>query len=277
MMQKPAVTMSHSIPGRLRVHLSIVPGDVGRFTEAVKGHAGIEALDYTARTGSVLVHFDPRQVTREEIVMRIALALSLDANDAPVSIQKGPESQILTNGAALAGILTGTALFVQFLGRTATLPVLLGRLAAMCTGAAVLQHGWREVREQGLFDPEVLSLSYLIAASLRGDYTRGALITWILAFGRHLAAGAGETVEIRPVQHAAGDGVPPQYAMMVAEGASREAPLFSILQSFMQYFSTAAVPSHGGLLGELRTVAQAHGEMLDGLGRMRHNIPMRFR
>ena len=46
MMQKPAVTISHSIPGRLRVHVSIVPGDVERFVAAVKGHAGIEALEY---------------------------------------------------------------------------------------------------------------------------------------------------------------------------------------------------------------------------------------
>jgi hypothetical protein len=242
----------------------------------VKGHAGLETVAFTHVTRSVLVTFDPRQVRREEVVMRIALALSLSMGDVPVAILKSPQSEILTNGAAFAGILTGTALVVKWLSRGAQAARTVEQVAAGGTGVAVLQHGWREVRERGYFDPEVLSLTYLITSSLRGDYARGALITWMLSFGRHLMSGAGEGVEIRPMQREARDGGPPRYEVVVVEGVSRQAPLFRFLQSVVRYFAAAGAPGGRGLIDEMRAVSRAHGEMVEGLGWMRQDIPIIF-
>ena len=276
MIEKPIVTITPSIPGRLRVYLSTLPNEPDRFVDSIKGHPGLEEIAITAVTRSVLVHFDPRQVTREEVVMRIALALSLSKGEAPVTVLKRPESEVLTNGAAVTGILTGVALGLQLLTGAAKNRA-FERAAAFGTGAAVLQHGWREVRERGYFDPEVLSLTYLVAAILRGDYARGALITWMVTFGRHLAAGGGEGVEIRPMRQESREGESPRYELIVAPGASQQAPLFSLLQSFARYFTAAGGgPGQAGMINELRAVSTAHGETLEGLGWMRHDIPTHF-
>jgi hypothetical protein len=174
-------------------------------------------------------------------------------------------------------MLTGTALLLPWLVKGTSVPRTIERLAALCTGAAVLQHGWREIRERGYFDPEVLSLTYLLRSSYQGDYGRGALITWMLTFGRHLLAGGGEGVEIRPMRREPEGGGAPQYEAVVVGGGSRQAPLFSVLQSLARYLGAAGGPGQPGLLGELRAVSSAHGEMVEGLGWMRDGIPMRFR
>jgi len=274
-MRKLTATISHAIPGRLRVYLSAAPKDVGRFTESILGHAGLESVEFTELTRAVLVRFDPRQVTSEEVVMRIALALSVSMGDIPATILKSPESDILTNGAAVTGILTGTTFLLRWLLGTAQGQT-LQRIAAMGTGAVVLQHGWREIRARGYFDPEVLSLAYLVTAVLRGDYARGALITWMLVFGRHLLTSLPQGVEIRPMQRESEPGEPGRYELVVAPGSSQRAPLFSVLQSLARYLAVAGGADHSGLLNELRAVSNAHGEMLDGLGWMRHDIPMHF-
>jgi hypothetical protein len=272
---KPSVTIGHTIPGRLRVHLSIAPPDPEGFIASIKGHAGLDQVAYTPVTRSVLTRFDPWQITREEVVMRIALALSLCHGETPVQVFRKPESEVLTNTAAAAGLVTGAAVARQWLsgGSKATL---FAKLAALATGGAIVEHGWRETREQGYFDPEVLSLTYLAAALLRGDYARGAFITWMIAFGRHLLAAAPEGVEIRPMRRESDDGSPPRYEIAIVPGVSQQAPLFQVLQSFVRYFAADGGPGQAGLIKELRTVSSAHGEMVEGLGWMRDDIPLHF-
>jgi len=271
---KPTVTIAHSLPGRLRVHLSVPPRDTDRFIESVKGHEGLDVVEFTLATRSVLAQFDTKEITQQEVIMRIAMALSLQLNDAPVVVLKSPESEVMTNGAAVTGILTGTTLAVQwFTGAKARS---LQKLAAFGTGAVVLQHGWREVRERGYFDPEVISLTYLAASMLRGDYARGALITWIMTFGRHLLASSPEGVEVRPLKQEGEDGATPKYELALAAGPAQEAPLFSVLRSFVRYLGAPGGVGQAGLLEELRDASRAHGEMVEGLGWMRHDIPLHF-
>jgi hypothetical protein len=223
------------------------------------------------------VLFDPRKVTREEVVLRIALGLSLSLGDMPVAVLRSPESEVLTNSAASAGIVTGVALLLPWFSTGARVARTVQRLAAWCTGAAVLQHGWREIRERGYFDPEVLSLTYLLTSSFRGEHARGAAITWMLSFGRHLLAGAGEAVEIKPMQRESKSGSPPRYEIVVVEGGSQQAPLFRVLQSVVRYFSLAEGGGQPGLIKELRAVSSAHGEIVEGLGWMRNDIPLHFK
>jgi len=270
----PTVTIAHALPGRLRAYLSTAPSDAVRFVESVRGHEGLEEVSLTPLTRSVLARFDPAEITGEEVVTRIALALSLGMGGVPVRILKTPESEILTNGAAFAGVLSGTALVLRLAGMRPGGGI-LEKAAALGTGAAVAEHGWREVRERGYFDPEVLSLTYLLAAVLRGDYARGAFITWTLAFGRHLLAPAPEAVEIRPVRRPGAEGEPERYELVVVPDAARQAPLFQVLRTMTRYLAPGG-RSGAGMMEEMRAVSSAHGEMIEGLGWMRSGIPVHF-
>ena len=59
-------------------------------------------------------------------------------------------------------------------------------LAGLGTAWAVVDHAWKELRERGTFDPEVLSLAYLVTAFVRGNFLTASVVTWLASFGRHL-------------------------------------------------------------------------------------------
>ena len=52
--------------------------------------------------------------------------------------------------------------------------------------AAVTEHGYAELHLRGSFDPEVMSVVYLINAIGKENGVRASLVAWVLTFGRHL-------------------------------------------------------------------------------------------
>jgi hypothetical protein len=276
MSDQPAISIVHYCPGRVRLRVSSPPRDVERFIAAIKGHEGLHSVQFTPVTGSVLVRFSPDALVMQEVVMRTAMALSLEYDDAPVVVFEEPESGTISDVAAYAGFLTGAAALAQLLRGGAGNPA-LNKVAAGSVGAAVSQHGYREVRETGSFDPEVATLAYLAAAVARGEYLRGAIITWFMVFGRHLLARGAQGVEVRPVKRREGDDEPHQYEVVLAPAASQKAPVFQVLQTLASFITSAGASGDTGMLQELRQVSQAHGEMVEGLGWMRSDIPMRFK
>ena len=66
--------------------------------------------------------------------------------------------------------------------------------ALVTTTGAIFEHGYKELNEKGAFDPEVMSIMYLIRSMNRGtvvnDETNVGLyspaIAWLLTFGRHI-------------------------------------------------------------------------------------------
>ena len=54
------------------------------------------------------------------------------------------------------------------------------------TLAAVAEHGYQELHVRGSFDPEVMSVVYLINSVGKPGAVRASLLAWIITFGRHL-------------------------------------------------------------------------------------------
>lgn len=277
--EKLRITIVHSLPGRLRARLSDALTDVDRFRSSVLGHIGLDSVDYTPLTRSVLISFDPRRLTQEEVVIRLGLAVSLDHETVPVAVTVEKGVQDFSNSAAYAGLLLLTALAGRTLNVTNRTKERLDWIAGLGTAGAVLGHGWREVRSRGYFDPEVLSLGYLATAMLRGNFIKAALVTWLTTFGRHLLEMPEAGVEIRPV-HATRDGeTDPHYEVVVApnlDTVDRAGPA-NILRAIVKYAITGSgTGREGNLLADIRDISKVHGEVLHGLGWMRQGIPMRF-
>jgi hypothetical protein len=142
-----------------------------------------------------------------------------------------------------------------------------------------VDHAWKELRERGTFDPEVLSLAYLVTAFVRGNLLTASVVTWLASFGRHLVAPFPTGVQVRPVEvHGCGNGQS-RYEVMI--GPDVDAPervrILSALQALLKYAITGggAHPFHT-MLEELRDVSKVHGEVLEGFGRMPQGIPIRF-
>ena len=274
-MNKPlTVTALHILPGRLRLRLSAPPQDVQRFTDAIKGHEGLDEVVFTPITLSVLIRYQRGHLTTEEVMLRAALAFSVEHGDRPVEILRRPNGGAITDGAFFSAVLVGVAAVTRSMSRAKS-SLFIEKASGLGTAAAVVQHGWLEMRQRGYFDPELLSVAYLYASAARGAWLRGAAITWALCFGRHLFVDGSASVEIRPLKKTRNGDDAPHYEIVLVPRAPHQAPLFGFARLALQYLASAAAPG-GNLFEEMRNVSRAHGEIIEGLGATRYGVPLTF-
>ncbi|MDJ0766822.1 MAG: hypothetical protein QNJ97_27865 [Myxococcota bacterium] len=272
-----SVTLVHALPGRLRLRLSHAPGDIKRFLDAIRAHDGLEKVAYTPVTRGVLITYRTGHLTAEELLLRTAMAFSMVQGDVPVVAFQDPESEVMTDLAIVSGLLVVVASLARFLAWSSPNAV-LEKTAGLGVALAVLQHGVRETREKGMFDPELITLGYLIAAFAKKRSLRGAVVTWAASFGRHVLRESARGVEVRPMAGArAPEGARP-FQVSVAPLQSKHAPLVASAQTILRSLGLVLDDVGGNTLFKgLRSVALTHGEVMEGLDRAhRHGIPLVF-
>lgn len=275
---KPTLTILHELPGRIRVSLSHPIAGKESVAAALEGHAGVENIEYTPITRSVLLRFRPDEVTREEIVVRVALALALDNGGVPVRILAEPEDRSIAPLTLYSGLLLLGAAGSRIVAGSTTQRVVLEWLAGLTTLGAVADHGWEEFRRRGHVDPEVLSAAYLVAAMLRGNLLPAAFVTWVTTFGRHLVRLPKPGVQVRAIEIPVEDGEGSRYEVEVTRDAeaNANARILGLLPAtVMKAVIGGAEPRN--MLEEIRNVSQMHGEVLEGIGGSRHGIPVWIR
>jgi len=103
-------------PRRWWLRLSLPPEDPARLVRHVRAHEGVTDIAYSPVVRSLLIRFDLARVTREEIMMRIAVSLSEQKGLVPVYVLTEPARRqvspevwgsgvllLLTYGMRLAG------------------------------------------------------------------------------------------------------------------------------------------------------------------------------
>lgn len=88
----------------------------------------------------------------------------------------------------------GSELGVPILGNMNTYRNFVRWGALVTTTGAIFEHGYKELNERGAFDPEVMSIMYLLrsmnrSTSVSGESNAGLYspaIAWLLTFGRHI-------------------------------------------------------------------------------------------
>ena len=279
---KPVVTVAHTLPGRVRLRLSRPLDDPEAAFAFLREHAGMGEIGYTPRTGSLLVRFNPHEVTAEEITLRVAFRFALDQGGRPVRLLAAPEQAVLQNSAVLAGLGLAAAMTLRWLNPRGKDTDGAQWLAGLATAWSVAEHGWREFRARGYFDPEVLALAYLAASLVRGNVLGASAVTWLTTFGRHLAETPAIGAEVQALPIPGREDEAPRYELVVAPDA--DAPdrmrlgIVGLLNSMLKYAMTGG-GAHGlrSLWDELHDVSRVHGEVLEGYGRHRDGIPIRFR
>ncbi len=279
---KPVVTVAHTLPGRVRLRLSRPLADPEAVFAFLREHAGMGEIGYTPKTGSLLVRFNPHEVTAEEITLRVAFRFALDQGARPVRLLAAPEQAVLQNSAVLAGLGLAAALVLRWLNPRGKDTAGAQWLAGLATAWSVADHGWREFRARGYVDPEVLALAYLAASLVRGNVLGASVVTWLTTFGRHLAETPAMGAEVQPLPIPGPPDEEPRYELVV--GPDVDAPdrmrlgMVGMLNSALKYAMTGG-GAHGlrSLWDELHDVSRVHGEVLEGYGRHRDGIPIRFR
>ncbi len=271
-MSRPTVTVFHRLPGRVRVRLSHALLDVERLYSSIADHEGLTSIKYTAVSKSILLVFEDDKVSLEEILVRIALCLSLDYKGENVRLLSGPHHQEMSDSTWYSAFLLMTALAARMFGENQTTRT-LSLLAGIGTAGAVVDHAVAEIEERGNFDPEVLSVVYLVTSMLRGNVLPAAVFTWATTFGRHLFALPQRGVEVRPIQLDNEGGV----EVVIAPDSTPpgRSEMLGLLPSLLKYVISGGSQRH--LLEELQEASRVHGEVLEGLGTFRNGIPIKFR
>ena len=170
-----------AIRGRIRLQFETAVGS----DEPFRRVPGILSCRYNPRIRTLLCEYDPEVIGEEQLIVRLGAAYA-GLTDARLLHIKHCEEQgfsmapsgylaLFFIGLDGALSLTGSPLtqFTRWLSTGATL-------------AAVVEHGYQELHVRGSFDPEVMSVVYLINSVGKPGAVRASLLAWIITFGRHL-------------------------------------------------------------------------------------------
>jgi hypothetical protein len=247
---------------------------------SVKGHEGIVSLSYNTVSKSVLILFEPELVKEEEIIIRVALSLSRDYDLTPVRILSKPQTKEMSNFAFVSGVLLLAALTYRIVNRSTVSNNALTWIAGLGTVGAAMEHAWYEIQNRGNFDPEALSVVYLLTALPKGNFLPAALFTWFTTFGRHLLKPAATNLELTAVEKKSSGLDLPHYEVEISpdRSTSDRMVLFRVLPSIVvNALTRGRAFSEGNLLSQIRDLQKRHGETLEGLGELRKGIKLRIR
>ncbi len=273
------ITIIHKIPGRIRLRLSHPPSVVNSFIEAIKNHEGIDNITYTPVTGSLLMAFDPAEITYEELIVRTAVSMAREYEMKPVHVLPAKQEEEMSVFTFYSALLLLSAAAFRLLNAPRPARDLMDHLAAIGTAVAVVEHSASEIQEKGRFDPEVLSIIYLLNSAFKKRLFTGSVITWLATFGRHLVKPMPQAVEINVLRVEDKEQKSFHYETTVSAIQKKDETmkLFRLLPEMI--ISTVMNLSGGGekgLLEKIKKLPEDHDHLLEGLDNLKHGIAVRI-
>ena len=171
----------HAIPGRLRIHLEKPITS----TEAFEGVDGVTRCRYNPRIQTFLCQYDPVRISEERVIQCMSAIYAGQVGTELLHVKRSEESGFsMSPSGALALALIGVDGALKLAGSTLT--GVSGWLSTGATMAAVVEHAYQELQLRGSFDPEVMSVVYLINSIGKTNSFQASLVAWAATFGRHL-------------------------------------------------------------------------------------------
>lgn len=171
----------HAIPGRLRVQLEKPIAS----TEAFERVDGVTACRYNPRVQTLLCQYDPGRISEARVIQCLAAIYAGQVGTELLHVKRSEESGFaMSPSGVLALALIGADGALKLAGSTLT--GVSGWLSTGATLAAVVEHAYQELQLRGSFDPEVMSVVYLINSIGKTNSFQASLVAWAATFGRHL-------------------------------------------------------------------------------------------
>jgi hypothetical protein len=279
MPNRPSLTIVHEISGRVRLLASLDIRNPKKMTKSVKDHPGIFDISYSPITKSILVLFNPKEVSREELVIRIGLYISIENNDIPIKVLSQPQASEMSDSAYYAGLSLLIAITLRVLRNDTKNIAIMDWLSGALTSYSVLDHGWSEIKKSGYFHPEVLSIVYLLVSMIKGTIISAAIITWFSTFGRHLLHEPPSAVELKPIQVTDKETNKTFHEVNISSMKADvdKVTALGIIPAIIKYAVTGDASSmQGNLIEGIRDVSSQHGDVLEGLGELSNGMPIRI-
>ena len=196
----------HAVPGRMRIRLEKPVQSAAVFQSL----EGVQSCEYNPRLQTLLCRYDPERVSEERLIARMGAVYAGMIGTELLHVKRSEEPGFSLNPTgmlALSLIAVDGALTMA----GSTLTGVSRWFSTGATLAAVVEHGYQELQVRGSFDPEVMSLVYLINSIGKTNSVPASLLAWVATFGRHLIPRApreqvylvrreGRVVTLIPVQ-----------------------------------------------------------------------------
>jgi hypothetical protein len=258
-----SLTIVHTLPGRIRLRVEPALSNFDQMLKQVQQHPGISTLAYNRTTQSILARFDPATIANSEIVMRIAVAISVTGGMRSVGIGTSPRHESVDRYGLISGSIVAAAAVSRIVAAASPVTSVLATAAGVGTTAAILSHAWREYRQRGDFHPETLSVIYLGSSFARGSILQAAVVAWLATFARHFGGTAAEryVVEVEP---AGGEG---RYSVRVRRFRETESAesLLHFATSMIAEAVAGAPHRPDSFLSQMKEVSRSHADVLEGL------------
>ena len=171
----------HAIPGRLRIHLEKPITSA----EAFEGVDGVTDCRYNPRIHTLLCRYDQGRISEERVIQSLSAIYAGQVGTELLHVKRSEESGFsMSPSGALALAFIGADGALKLAGSTLT--GVSGWLSTGATLAAVVEHAYQELQLRGSFDPEVMSVVYLINSIGKTNSFQASLVAWAATFGRHL-------------------------------------------------------------------------------------------
>ncbi len=211
------LTVVHSLEGRIRLKLERPLRNPHRIIREMAAKEEIKKIEYNRVTMGVLIEFDSSLSDFEGIVYKFCAKYAQDLGTKRLTLSYTVCKKYFMGYSAylslafIAGdllmsaiypsasaVLNGTRSMVtgaSIVSSIDTYRKILRWITLGTTVGAIIEHGYKEINDRGTFDPEVMSVMYLI--NQVGKENRFApAIAWAITFGRHLANTKSSFVEL---------------------------------------------------------------------------------
>ena len=268
-----SIHIPHNLPGRVRLRFSRPLQDIEKLKLNVMEHEGINQMLYSPVTKSMLVNFDEKDVDLQEVMIRTALAFSIENNLKPVYVTRKTERQFITPKGIVAGLSIIASGVTTLLLPRWPFQKSMDWLTAITTSAAVLEHAAYDYRKKGSVDPEVLSLVFLANRTVSGgNLVFPSVLTWLATFGRHFSSREGEGIllEIRKTEDKEQN-----YEVNVSKHAANTGYM-DLLNVFAEKFLSSEAGFDNTIFEKSKTLLKSHKTNLEGIGEKVNRIILNF-
>ena len=170
-----------TLRGRIRVQLEKPIQSLQPFQQI----PGIRFCRYNPRIQTLLCEYDADMIPAEALTVRLGAAYASQTQAELLHIKHLEEKGFsMAPSGYMALLCIGLDGALSLAGSPLT--TLTSWLSTGATLAAVVEHAYQELHVRGSFDPEVMSVVYLINSVGKPGAMRASLLAWIITFGRHL-------------------------------------------------------------------------------------------
>ena len=185
-MNNPTIVIAHKIKGRIRIKLSHPLRNGEELMKNLVKKDEIYKANYTDITKSILIEYNPYRISEDEVIIRVIALYSKSYDMIPIRLIYESKKKNLPPMAFYSLLILGIGGISKYKTMNQQISDFINWAVVGTTIGAIGEHAYNEVNERGYFDPEVVSVMYLINSVTKGEFLLPSAVTWLTTFGRHL-------------------------------------------------------------------------------------------